>query len=91
MVAVNDAGVHLNAAAAHAHRQPMLALVCGLGPVKAHSLVARIRKLKNSKVCARAAAKRVSLVQPVSAGAFRPAWVRFPLLFFLSPRRCLCF
>ena len=50
VVAVNAAGVHLNACASNPHRTPLLSFVCGLGVVKAHDLVSRVKKLKHSQV-----------------------------------------
>lgn len=47
---VCDCGVNLNAAVLNVHRQAMLSFVCGLGMVKAHDLVNKIKKMKHSQV-----------------------------------------
>ena len=53
LIACNSSGVHLNAAALLAHRAPQLAFVSGLGPVKAHDLVAKVKKLRNGQCTSR--------------------------------------
>ena len=62
LVAVNESGVSLNASALHVHRRSMLSFVAGLGPVKAHDLVSKVKKLKHSQVSARVELKDKQLL-----------------------------
>jgi transcriptional accessory protein Tex/SPT6 len=54
---VNNCGVNLNAAVLNPHRQAMLAFVSGLGYVKAHDLLGKVKKMRHSQVSKRAALK----------------------------------
>jgi transcription elongation factor SPT6 len=45
IITVNDAGVNLNAAIQNQHRHAQLSFVCGLGKIKAHDMVNKIKKM----------------------------------------------
>ena len=50
IIAVNEAGVNLNAAIQNPHRHAQLSFVCGLGKIKAHDMVGKIKKLGGGMV-----------------------------------------
>mmetsp|Transcript_11633 Transcript_11633/g.14960 ORF Transcript_11633/g.14960 Transcript_11633/m.14960 type:complete len:1328 (-) Transcript_11633:11-3994(-) len=58
-ISICESGVNLNAAVLNMHRQPMLSFVSGLGHIKAHDLINKIKKLRHSQVPKRSALKQL--------------------------------